>query len=116
VPYSKLTGWDSGSSASEDEDSHQRAPSANARVVVLKYMFTLAELEEDATLLIDLKEEVREEAEGLGEVTNVTIYDVSLFSLICSAASDVLEDLIANCENHVFDPASTERARGDHGR
>lgn len=40
-------------------------------------MFTLAELEEDATLLIDLKEEVREEAEGMGEVTNVAIYDVS---------------------------------------
>jgi HIV Tat-specific factor 1 len=40
-------------------------------------MFTLEELEEDATLLIDLKEEVREEAEGLGEVTSVTIFDVS---------------------------------------
>ncbi|KAL7416426.1 hypothetical protein BDY24DRAFT_379710 [Mrakia frigida] len=72
----KLTGWESGSSddgsAGEEEE---RAPSANARIVVLKHMFTLQELEEDATLLIDLKEEVREEAEGLGEVTSTTIFD-----------------------------------------
>ena len=40
-------------------------------------MFTLEELEKDATLLLDLKEEVREEAETLGEVTNVVLYDVS---------------------------------------
>ncbi|KAL1750595.1 hypothetical protein FB107DRAFT_267281 [Schizophyllum commune] len=47
----------------------------NNRVVVLKHMFTLEELEKDATLLLDLKEEVREEAETLGEVTNVVLYD-----------------------------------------
>lgn len=40
-------------------------------------MFTLAELEEDATLLLDLKEDVREECSTLGEVTNVVLYDVS---------------------------------------
>lgn len=39
-------------------------------------MFTLKELEEDATLLLDLKEDVREECETIGEVTNVTLYDV----------------------------------------
>lgn len=44
-------------------------------------MFTLEELEEDATLMIDLKEEVREEAEGMGEVTSVTIFDVSESSI-----------------------------------
>jgi HIV Tat-specific factor 1 len=43
----------------------------------LKHTFTLEELEEDATLLIDLKEDVREEAETLGEVTSITIFDVS---------------------------------------
>ena len=40
-------------------------------------MFTLKELEEDASLLLDLKEDVREECETLGEVTNVVLYDVS---------------------------------------
>ena len=39
-------------------------------------MFTLQELQEDPTLLIDLKEEVREECEKLGEVTNVVLYDL----------------------------------------
>lgn len=45
-------------------------------VVVLEGMFSLQELEDDPTLLLDLKEDVREECETLGEVTNVTLYDV----------------------------------------
>lgn len=44
-------------------------------------MFTLQELEEDPTLLLDLKEEVRDECETMGEVTAVTLYDVS--DLLC---------------------------------
>ncbi|KAK7057198.1 splicing factor U2AF-associated protein 2, partial [Favolaschia claudopus] len=47
----------------------------NGRVVVLKHMFTLERLEEDAALLLDLKEDVREECSSLGEVTNVLLYD-----------------------------------------
>lgn len=39
-------------------------------------MFTLQELEDDATLLLDLKEDVRDECETMGDVTNVTLYDV----------------------------------------
>ena len=50
----------------------------NSRVVVLKHMFTLEDLEKDATLLLDLKEDVREECSSLGEVTNVVLYDVCL--------------------------------------
>jgi HIV Tat-specific factor 1 len=48
----------------------------NSRVVVLKHMFSLADLEEDARLMLDLKEDVREECSSLGEVTNVVLYDV----------------------------------------
>jgi HIV Tat-specific factor 1 len=59
-----------------DADNIQ-AVNKNGRVVVLKRMFTLEELAEDASLLLDLKEDVREEAESLGEVTNVVLYDVS---------------------------------------
>ncbi|EJD03292.1 uncharacterized protein FOMMEDRAFT_85466 [Fomitiporia mediterranea MF3/22] len=47
----------------------------NARVVVLKHMFTLDQLQEDASLILDLKEDVREECSQLGEVTNVVLYD-----------------------------------------
>ncbi|GAA6017775.1 hypothetical protein JCM10207_000496 [Rhodosporidiobolus poonsookiae] len=67
----KLGDW------SDDEDP--AAAAARARkfrgVVVLEGMFTLKELEEDPALLLDLKEDVRDECEKLGEVTNVTLYD-----------------------------------------
>jgi HIV Tat-specific factor 1 len=58
-----------------EEDAHISA-NKNSRVVVLKHMFTLKELEKDPSLLLDLKEDVREECETLGEVTNVVLYDV----------------------------------------
>ncbi|KDQ27602.1 hypothetical protein PLEOSDRAFT_51142 [Pleurotus ostreatus PC15] len=69
----KLEDWD-------EEDSFgfgnaSTVPGKNSRVVVLKHMFTLKELEEDASLLLDLKEDVRDECSTLGEVTNVTLYD-----------------------------------------
>lgn len=68
----KLEDW-----SSEDEDAGAAAARAKySKVVVLKGMFTLVELEEDPTLLLDLKEEVRDECEKLGEVTNVTLYDL----------------------------------------
>lgn len=81
--YRKLEDW------SDDEDPS--AAAARARkyrgVVVLEGMFTLQELEDDPTLLLDLKEDVREECETLGEVTNVTLYDVSLFLLMFTGAT-----------------------------
>lgn len=68
----KLTDWDS----DEESSADIAARAKNSRIVVLQGMFTHQELEEDATLLLDLKEDVREECESLGEVTNVTLYDV----------------------------------------
>ena len=46
-------------------------------MVVLKHAFTLEELEADPGAAIELKEDIREEAESIGTVTNVTLYDVS---------------------------------------
>ncbi|GAA5821235.1 hypothetical protein JCM10212_005328 [Sporobolomyces blumeae] len=66
----KLEDW----SSSEDEASQQQSRKLKG-VVVLEGMFTLDELEEDKTLLLDLKEDVRDECEALGVVTNVTLYD-----------------------------------------
>lgn len=40
-------------------------------------MFELEDMEKDPALLLDLKEDVREEAETLGQVTSVILYDVS---------------------------------------
>jgi HIV Tat-specific factor 1 len=63
-------------------EDHTRAANKNSRVVVLKHMFTIQGLEEDPTLLLDLKEDVREECESLGQVTNVVLYDVSFLSIL----------------------------------
>ena len=38
-------------------------------------MFTLAELDEDPSLILDLKDDVREECESFGKVTNVVLWD-----------------------------------------
>ncbi|KAG0171699.1 hypothetical protein DFQ28_000718 [Apophysomyces sp. BC1034] len=48
-----------------------------AKIVILKNMYTQEELDDDPTLLLELKEDVREECEKLGEVTNVILYDKS---------------------------------------
>ena len=75
VCCSKLADWDS---SDEDEADRQRKASlAKTRIVVLKHMFGLKDLEDHPELLLDLKEDVREECETLGEVTNVVLYDVS---------------------------------------
>lgn len=78
VRYSKLQDWDDedGFGPSRDPADDANAINKNSRVVVLKRMFTLAELDEDASLLLDLKEDVRDECSSLGEVTNVVLYDV----------------------------------------
>lgn len=41
-------------------------------------MFQLKDLEEEPALLLELKEDVRDEAETLGRVTSVVLYDVRL--------------------------------------
>lgn len=55
-------------------------------------MFTLQELADDPSLLLDLKEDVREECESLGTVTNVILYDVSLALCISHRKKAVLKD------------------------
>lgn len=65
---SKLTDW-------SDDESPKQEQGRGAKVVILKHMFTLEELEEDPAALIELKEDVREECEKIGEVTNVTLFD-----------------------------------------
>ncbi|KAH8918970.1 hypothetical protein BT69DRAFT_1285235 [Atractiella rhizophila] len=65
----KLTDW------SSDEEDALKTLNKLPKIVILRKMFTLAELEEDPSLLLDLKEDVREECGKLGEVTNVVLYD-----------------------------------------
>jgi HIV Tat-specific factor 1 len=74
----KLEEWDDEDNFGPSKTALDDVPvvNKNGRVVVLKHMFTLKEIEEDASLLLDLKDEVRAECEMLGEVTNVVLYDV----------------------------------------
>ncbi|KAI1263083.1 hypothetical protein F5Y18DRAFT_396001 [Xylariaceae sp. FL1019] len=46
------------------------------RVVILRHMFTLTELNEDPAAFLEIKEDIRDECEKLGEVTNVVLYDL----------------------------------------
>ncbi len=45
------------------------------KLVILKHMFTLQELEDDPAALLDIKEDIRDECAKLGEVTNVILFD-----------------------------------------
>lgn len=69
----KLADW------SDDEDAYippEQRTSKRDKMVILKHMFTLQELEEDPAALLEIKEDIREECEKLGEVTNVVLYDL----------------------------------------
>jgi HIV Tat-specific factor 1 len=53
------------------------APKKNkwAKVCIVKHAFTIDELDEDPAAYLEIKEDMREEAEKFGEVTNVTLFD-----------------------------------------
>lgn len=73
MSHSKLAEW----SDNEEEVAEAFAPKKNkwAKFVVIKHAFTLAELEEDVAAYLEIKEDMREEAEKYGSVTNVTLFD-----------------------------------------
>ncbi len=80
----KLQEWNDEDGFGPSLEPEETVAPKTSRAVVLKHMFTLKELEEDATLLLDLKEDVRDECSSLGEVTNVVLYDVSVMSKLAS--------------------------------
>ncbi|WVQ81459.1 hypothetical protein IAT38_003583 [Cryptococcus sp. DSM 104549] len=83
------------------------APTNNrfARVVVLKGMFLPSDLEKDPGLLLELKEEVREEAETLGQVTSVVLYDKEEDGVMTIKFKDPVsaQACIAKMNNRYFD-------------
>lgn len=62
-----------------DEDDRfpalAEADSKRMRMVVLRQMFRIFEIEEDPASLLEIKEDIREECSKLGTVTNVVLYD-----------------------------------------
>ena len=70
--------WDFEDGLGSMEDPAEAKCPLLSHVTVFKHMVTvLQELKDDPSLLLELKEDVREEAENLGDVTNVVLYDVS---------------------------------------
>jgi len=67
---SKLTDWDD-----DDPSTLQDVSRKWDKVVTLKHMFTLQELEEDPAAMLEIKEDIREECAKLGDVTNVVLFD-----------------------------------------
>ncbi|OHF01313.1 splicing factor u2af-associated protein 2 [Colletotrichum orchidophilum] len=67
----KLADWSDDDVAAIPAES----TSKRNRTVILRHMFTLAELEEDPAALVEIKEDIREECGKLGRVTNVVLYD-----------------------------------------
>ncbi|EXJ59281.1 hypothetical protein A1O7_06713 [Cladophialophora yegresii CBS 114405] len=66
----KLTDWDD-----DDPQTLNETSSKWDKVVILKHMFTLQELEEDPSAMLEIKEDIRDECAKLGEVTNVVLFD-----------------------------------------
>ncbi|KAI9728622.1 MAG: hypothetical protein M1828_002728 [Chrysothrix sp. TS-e1954] len=67
---SKLADW--------DDDDPQAMPATtpkDAKVVILKYMFTAQEIEEDPAAAGEIEEDIRDECSKLGQVQNVTLFD-----------------------------------------
>jgi HIV Tat-specific factor 1 len=64
-------------SDNEEEVKEAYAPKKNkwAKICIVKHAFTLEELDEDAAAYLEIKEDMREEAEKYGDITNVTLYD-----------------------------------------
>ena len=67
---SKLADWDD-----DDPQAMEQTSSRWDKVVILKHMFTLQELEEDPSAMLEIKEDIREECAKLGDVTNVVLFD-----------------------------------------
>ncbi|KAH6853654.1 hypothetical protein B0I37DRAFT_349079 [Chaetomium sp. MPI-CAGE-AT-0009] len=71
----KLADWSDDEAAADGDPTSTTSSSKHDRLVILRHMFTLAELREDPTAMLDIKEDIREECAKLGPVTNVVLYD-----------------------------------------
>ncbi|KAF2145454.1 uncharacterized protein K452DRAFT_283803 [Aplosporella prunicola CBS 121167] len=69
---SKLADWDD----DEDTSTMTQTGTRHDKIVVLKHMFTLQELEEDENALEEITEDIREECSKVGTVVNVVVFDL----------------------------------------
>eukprot|EP00835_Amoeboradix_gromovi_P002161 NODE_116_length_19003_cov_0.233707.p6 type:complete len:289 gc:universal NODE_116_length_19003_cov_0.233707:7934-7068(-) len=60
------------------------------KTVVLRHMFNPVDFEKDPALLIDIKDDVRTEAEKVGQVNRIVMYDLHPEGIICIKYQDEL--------------------------
>ncbi|KAI5296705.1 hypothetical protein KEM55_005726, partial [Ascosphaera atra] len=80
----KLADWD-------DDDPQTIVTKQQSRwdkVVILKHMFTLKEIDEDPAAILDIKEDIRDECSKIGDVTNVVLYDKEQDGVVSVRFSD----------------------------
>jgi HIV Tat-specific factor 1 len=102
----KLADWD-------DDDPYQAVvdlPSKKDKTVILRRMFTLAELEEDPAALLEIKEDIRDECAKLGQVTNVVLYDQEVDGIVSVkfADADAAQACIKLMRGRNFDGRTVE--------
>lgn len=71
----RLNDWEDDDMNPLRQQQHMIDRAKHEKTVILKHMFSIAELEEDPALLLDLKEDVREECELLGQINSVALFD-----------------------------------------
>ncbi|KAG7826291.1 hypothetical protein KL909_000343 [Ogataea angusta] len=68
--HKKVNDW----SDTEEDDEMRRL--REEKTLIFKHCFTLKELEDDPAAILDIKEDIREGCEEIGEITNVVLYDL----------------------------------------
>ncbi|KAK9446447.1 uncharacterized protein V1518DRAFT_388899 [Limtongia smithiae] len=95
----KLADWDDSDLELIEEQQRKSLPKhmvkKNNKLVILKHVFTLAELDEDVAAALDIKQDIREGCEEIGPVTSVTLYDLEPDGVISVRFKD--EEDAAEC-------------------
>lgn len=84
----KLAEW-----SDDDEVAEAYQPKKNkwAKVCIVKHAFTLEELDEDPAALLEIKEDMRDEAEKFGKDPKVTLYDKEADGIVTVAFKEFEE-------------------------
>ncbi|CAJ2501757.1 Uu.00g046100.m01.CDS01 [Anthostomella pinea] len=104
----KLADWDD-----DDPYGGQLETAAKRdRMVILRHMFTLQELNEDPAAMLDIKDDIREECEKLGPVTNVVLYDLEEDGVasVKFKTPEAAEACIAMMDGRAFDGRTVRAA------
>ncbi|GAB7355761.1 hypothetical protein MBLNU459_g6446t2 [Dothideomycetes sp. NU459] len=76
-----------------------------SKLVVIKHMFTQKEIEKDKAAIIEIKDDARTEAEKLGTVTNVVLYDKEPEGIVTIRFTEpsAARDCVNNFNGRFFD-------------